>query len=193
LLVDNSKVPFRDSSLSTPAPSFQGVPSVAFLLAGGASGSQSFPFASRKSLFLPSLLEFFSYPQLEDNSLVSPIKSISLMETDPPNLPPSLHADQASPIVGRALGFDTDSVAHRMQPCVYPRVKDTCIVEHRPAADAAIEDAPLGSGMAESEDATKIECALPNASIGGCKDVLPVLRSSDDDEDEGGQEHHGDG
>jgi hypothetical protein len=115
------------------------------------------------------------------------------METDPPNLPPSLHADQASPIVGRALGFDTDSVAHRMQPCVYPRVKDTCIVEHRPEADAAIEDAPLGSGMAESEDATKIECALPNASIGGCKDVLPVLRSSDDDEDEGGQEHHGDG
>jgi hypothetical protein len=65
-------------------------------------------------------------------------------------------------------------------------------VEHRPDVGVAIEDAPLGSGVAESEDATEIECALWNASIGGCKDVLPALRSSDDDEDEGSQEHQGD-
>jgi hypothetical protein len=80
-----------------------------------------------------------------------------------------------------------------MQPCVYLRVEDTCIEEHRPDADAAIEDAPLGSNVAGSEDATEIECALWNASIGGCKDALPALCSSDDDEDEGGQEYHGDG
>jgi hypothetical protein len=31
------------------------------------------------------------------------------MHTDPPNLPPSPLADQTSPIVGRALGFDADN------------------------------------------------------------------------------------
>jgi hypothetical protein len=61
-------------------------------------------------------------------------------------------------------------------------------VEHRPHTNAAMEDAPMGSGMAESEDATEIECALRNASIGGCKDALPAFRSTDDDEDEGGGE-----
>jgi hypothetical protein len=61
-------------------------------------------------------------------------------------------------------------------------------VEHRPDADAAMEDAPVGSNMAESEDATEIECALRNASIGGCKDALSAFRSTDDDEDEGGDE-----
>jgi hypothetical protein len=110
------------------------------------------------------------------------------MQTDPPNLPPSPPADRTSPIVGRALGFDTISDARGMQPCAYPRVEDTCTVEHRPHIDAAMEDAPLGSGMAESEDATEIECALRNASIGGCKDALPAFRSTDDDEDEGGGE-----
>jgi hypothetical protein len=72
-----------------------------------------------------------------------------------------------------------------MQLCAYPRVKDTCTVEHHPHTDAAMEDAPLGSGMAESEDATEIECDLRNASIGGCKDAVPAFRSTDDDEDEG--------
>jgi hypothetical protein len=42
--------------------------------------------------------------------------------------------------------------------------------------------------MAESKDATEIECALQNASISGCKDALPTFRSTDDDEDEGGDE-----
>jgi hypothetical protein len=193
LLVGNPQVPFRDPYLSTPAPSLQGVPSVAFLFARGASGSQSTPFASGESLFLPSLLENFSYPRLENNFSVSPIKSISTIQTDPSNLSPSPLADQTSPIVGRALGFDTDNAVHRMQPCVYPRIKDTCTVKHRPNADAAMEDAPLGFGVAEFEDATEIECALRNASIGGCKDALLSLHSSDDNEDEGGQDHHGDG
>jgi hypothetical protein len=55
-----------------------------------------------------------------------------------------------------------------------------------------MEEAPLIVGVAESEDATEIECALRNASIGGSKDALPALRSSNDDEDEGGEEHEGD-
>jgi hypothetical protein len=128
---------------------------------------------------------------------VSLVKSISPMQTDPPNLPPSPPADRTSPIVSRVLGFDTDidtdSATHRMQPCIYPRVEDTCTVEHCPDANSAMEDAPLGSSVAESEDVTEIECTLWNASIGGCKDALPALRSSNEDEDEGGQEHHGDG
>jgi hypothetical protein len=136
--------------------------------------------------------ESFSYPQVEDNYSVSPVQSISPMQTDSPNLPPSPLADWTSLIVGRAFGFDTDNDAHHMQLCVYPQVEDTCVVEHRPDADAAMEDVPLGSDVAESEDATEVEWALRNASIGGCKDALPALRSSNDDEDEEGQEHHGD-
>jgi hypothetical protein len=61
-------------------------------------------------------------------------------------------------------------------------------VEHRLDVDAAMEDAPVGSNAAESEDATEIECALRNASIGGCKDALLAFRSTDDDEDEGTDE-----
>jgi hypothetical protein len=120
--------------------------------------------------------------------LVSLVQSISPMHTDPPNLPPSPPADQTSSIVGCALGFDADNDTHRMQPCVYPQIKDTCTVEHCPNADATMEDALVGSDAAESEDATEIEYALRNASIGGCKDALLAFRSTDDNEDEGGDE-----
>jgi hypothetical protein len=113
-------VPITDPTLSTPAPSLQAVPSVAFPIAEGASRSQSSPFVAKESLFLPCMLESFSYPRVKDNSSVSPVQSISPMQIDPPNFPPSLPADRTSPIVSRALGFDTDIDAHRMQPCVYP-------------------------------------------------------------------------
>jgi hypothetical protein len=39
LLTGNFEVPFTEPSLSIPAPSLQGILSVAFLLVGGASGS----------------------------------------------------------------------------------------------------------------------------------------------------------
>jgi hypothetical protein len=188
LLARNPGVPITEPSLSTPTPSLQGVPSLAFPIARGATRSQSFPFVSEESLFPPSMQENFSYPPVEDNLSVSPVQSISPMQTDPPNLPSSPPADRTSPIVGGALGFDTISDARGIQPCAYPRVEDTCTVEHRPHTDAAMEDAPLGSGMAEFEDATEIECALRNASIGGCKDALPAFRSTDYDEDERGDE-----
>ena len=61
-------------------------------------------------------------------------------------------------------------------------------MEHRPNADAAMEDALVGFDTRESEDATKIECTLWNALIGGCKDALPTFCSTDDDEDDGGGE-----
>jgi hypothetical protein len=188
LFAGNPGVPITEPSLSTPATLLQGVPSVAFPVARGATGSQSSPFVSEEFLFPTSMPENFSYPRVEDNSSVSPVQSISPMQTDSPNLPPSPLADRTSPIVARALGFDTISDARGIQPCAYPQVEDTCTVEHRPHTDAAMEDASLGSDMAESEDATEIECALRNASIGGCKDALPAFCSTDDDEDEGGGE-----
>jgi hypothetical protein len=103
-----------------PIPSLQGVPSVAFLVAGRASRSQSSPFVAEVSLLPPSMQENFSYPQVKDNSSVSPVQSISPMQTDLPNLLPSPLADRTSPIVGRALGFDTNNDAQGMQPCAYP-------------------------------------------------------------------------
>ena len=110
------------------------------------------------------------------------------MHIDPLNLLPSSPVDWTSPIVSRALGFNAESDTHCMHPCVYPRVKDTCIMEHRPDVDVAMEDAPVGSGIGKSEDAIEIECALRNASIGGCKDALLAFRSIDDNENEGGGE-----
>ena len=61
-------------------------------------------------------------------------------------------------------------------------------MEHWPNTDATMEDAQWASDVAESEDATEIECALRNASISGCKDALPAFCSIDDDEDERGGE-----
>ena len=61
LLVGNLQVPIRDPSLSILAPSLQGIPSIAFLFAGRASGSQSTPFAFGEFLFPSLLLENFSY------------------------------------------------------------------------------------------------------------------------------------
>ena len=98
--------------------------------------------------------ENFNYPRVEDNSSVSPIQSISPMHSNPPNLSPSLPVDRTSPIVSRVLDFDTESDTHCIQLCVYPRVEDTYTMEHYPDIDAAMEDAPLGSDIGESEDAT---------------------------------------
>ena len=77
-----------------------------------------------------------------------------------------------------------------MQSCVYLQVEDT--VEHCLDGKATMEEAPLIAGVVEFEDAIEIECALWNASIDGCKDVLLAFCSFDDDEDEGGEEHEGD-
>ena len=188
LFAGNLGVPITKPTLSILAPLLQRVPSVAFPIAEGASRSQSSPFVAEESLYPLLMLENFSYSRVEDNSSISPMQSISPMHTNPPNLPPSLPVDWISLIVGHALDFDAENDIHYIQPCVYPRVEDTCTMEHCLDADVAMEDAPKGSNVAESEDATEIECALWNASIGGCKDVLPTFYSTNDDEDEGGGE-----
>ena len=65
-------------------------------------------------------------------------------------------------------------------------------MEHHPNTDTVMEVAPLSSSMVEFEDATGIEYGLRNASLGDCKDAHPAMHSSNDDEDEGNQEHQGD-
>ena len=173
-----------------PAPSLPGVPSIAFLVVRGASGSLSSSVIALEFLFPQKMQDDSSYPRVEDNSLVTLIQSLSPMHIDPLNLCFSPLADWASLVVGRALGFDAESEAHRLQRCDYPRVEDTCTVEHRPDTHATIDDAHRAPGASGFEDATDIKCALWNASISGCKDALPAFRSIDDDDndDEGGGE-----
>jgi hypothetical protein len=62
--------------ISIPTPMLLGVPLVAFLLTGRVSGSQSTSFILDESLFRPTILETLCYPQVEENSLVSPLKSL---------------------------------------------------------------------------------------------------------------------
>jgi hypothetical protein len=120
---------------------------------------------------------------------MSPPKSLSPMQTDPPMLP---SPDQASPIVSQVLGFDSNSDAKHLQVCTHPRVEDTSTGRQRADNDVAMEDAPEGFNVALPEYATGIESPLRNTSLGGCKDVLPALRSSYDDEDDGSHGCQGD-
>jgi hypothetical protein len=43
--------------------------------------------------------------------------------------------------------------------------------------------------VAQSKDPIRIESALRNASLDGCKEGLPALQSSNDDADDEGQDH----
>jgi hypothetical protein len=133
-----------------------------------------------------------SYPRVEDNSSVPPLKSISLMATDPPTLSPFAHPIQRSPVVGRVLTFDEIEGVHNQQTSGYPRVEDTSSLNRRLDVDTAMEDVAEISGVAASNDHVDIELALRNTNLDGCKDALPSLRSFEDDEDDGGHEKQSD-
>jgi hypothetical protein len=51
-----------------------------------------------------------------------------------------------------------------------------------------MEDVVEISDVTASDDHIDIELALQNVNLDGCKDALPSLRSSEDDEDDGGHE-----
>jgi hypothetical protein len=55
-----------------------------------------------------------------------------------------------------------------------------------------MEDVAEISSVAASDDLINIELALRNANLDSCKDALPSLRSSEDDEDDGGHEKQSD-
>jgi hypothetical protein len=152
-------------------------------------------FLPQESLFNPKkfipgqlILNVQSYARVEDNSSVPPLKSISLMATDPPTLSPLPPPIQHSPIVGRVLTFDEMEGVHDQQTSSYPRVEVTSSLDRRPNVDTTMEDVVEISGVAASDDHVDIELALRNANLDGCKDGLPSLRSSEDDKDDGGHE-----
>jgi hypothetical protein len=121
---------------------------------------------------------------------VPPLKSISPMATDPPTLPPLPPRIQRSPIVGQVLTFDEMESDHDQQTSGYPRVEDTSSLDRRPDVDATMENVAEISGVAASDD--HVELALRNANLDNCKDAFPSLRSSEDDEDDGGHEKQSD-
>jgi hypothetical protein len=88
--------------------------------------------------------------------VVSPMKSLSPMETDPPILPSSPPPTNPSPIVGQVLGFDSIDDATPLQPCSHPRGKDTCSMEIRPDSDDRMVDVSESEGLGTSEDPTGV-------------------------------------
>jgi hypothetical protein len=114
------------------------------------------------------------------------------MATDPPTLPLLPPPIQHSPIVDRVLTFDEMKGDHDQQTSGYPRVEDTSSLDRRPDVDATMENMAEISVVAAFDDHVDIELALRNANLDGCKDALPSLRSSEDDEDDGGHEKQSD-
>jgi hypothetical protein len=123
---------------------------------------------------------------------VPPLKSILPMATDPLALLPFAHLIQHSPVVGRVLTFVEIEGVHNLQTSGYPRVEDTSSLDRRPDVDTAMEDVAEISGADASDDHVDIELALQNTNLDGCKDALSSLRSSEDDEDDGGHEKQSD-
>ena len=106
---------------------------------------------------------------------------------DPPILPASPPPTNPSPIVGRVLGFDSVDAATPLQPCSYPRLKETCLVDPPAESHDRMADDPESQGLGTSKDPTGLEVALCNSSLDVCKDVVPHGGSSDNDDD-GGQD-----
>ena len=114
LLPCNLKVPVKEPILPMPSPSLAGIPSIAFPTTSGAFGLLLSSVVASESSFPQKMRDNSSYPQVENNSLVSPLQSLSPMHTDPRNLCFSPPANWASPVVDRALDFDADSESHRL-------------------------------------------------------------------------------
>jgi hypothetical protein len=55
-----------------------------------------------------------------------------------------------------------------------------------------MDDTPQGSNVAQLEVSMGIDSTLRNASLDGCKDPLPPLHSSNDNEGDGSHEHQED-
>jgi hypothetical protein len=139
-------------------------------------------------MYGPSILDNLSYPRVEDTYEMSSVKSLSLMETNPPIFPASPPPANPSPIVGRVLSFDSMDDAAPLQPCSHPRLEDTYSVDIRPDSEGRMVDVPESQGLGTSEDRTGLNATLRNSSLDVCKDVLPHRGSSDDDDEDGGQD-----
>jgi hypothetical protein len=186
LLAGNVQVPGTHPPAGTPAPTATGVPSPAFVFPHGVSRSQPPPLVPDESMYGPSIPDNLSYPRVKDTYEMSSVKSLSPMETDPPIFLASPPPANPFPIVGRVLGFDSMDDAAPLQPYSHPQLEDTCSVDIRPDSEGRMVDVPESQGLGTSKDRTRLEAALRNSSLDVCKDVLPRRGSSnDDDEDEG--------
>ena len=116
------------------------------------------------------------------------MKSLSPMETNPPILPISPPPSNPSPIVGQVLGFDSMDDTTPLQPCSHLRLEDTCSADTRPNSADCMVDVLESQGLGTFEDPTELEAALHNSSLNVCKDVLPRRGSSDDDDEDRGQD-----
>ena len=86
------------------------------------------------------------------------------------------------------LTFDEIEGVHDQQTSGYPRVEDTNSFNRCLDVDATMEDVAEISGIAASNNHVDIELALWNANLDNCKDALPSLYLSKDNEDDGGHE-----
>ena len=153
---------------------------------------QESPFNLEEFILGQVFLIIQSYPRVEDNSLVPPLKSISPMATDPPTFMPLPPLIQRFPIVGQVLTFDEIEGVYDQQTSGYPRVENTSSLDRCPNIDAAMEDVAKISGVVASNDHIDIELVLWNANLDSYKDALPSLCSFEGNEDDGGHEQQSD-
>jgi hypothetical protein len=69
-----------------------------------------------------------------------------------------------------------------------PMEANTCSMEIRPDSDDHLVDVPESEGLDTFEDPTGLEATLRNSSLDGCKEVFLYRGSSDDDDEDGGQD-----
>ena len=116
------------------------------------------------------------------------MKSLSLMQTDPPILPALPLPTNPSLIVNRVLGFDSMDAAAPLQPCSHPQLEDIYLADPQFDSEDYMVDVSESQGLGTSEDPTGLEAILCNSSLDVCKDVFPCRESSKDDDEDGGQD-----
>jgi hypothetical protein len=139
-------------SPSTPAPILQGIQSMDVPATGENFLPQESPPNPDKFIAGQDIPIVQSYPRVEDNSLLPPLKSISPMATNPPTLSLFSPSIQRSSLVGWELTFDEMEVVHNPHTSGYPRVEDTSSLDRRPDVDATMEDVAEISDVAASNN-----------------------------------------
>ena len=112
--------------------------------------------------------------------------------TNPPTLSPFDPPIQHSPIVSQVLNFDEIEAVHDQQTSGYPWIEDISSLDRRPDVDTTMEDVVEISNVVAFDNPIDIEIAFWKTSLDGCKDALPLLRSSEDNEDDEGHEKQSD-
>ena len=172
LLTRSVQVPGPHLPASTPTPTVPGVPSPAFVFPHGVCGSQPPPLVPDEAMCGPSILKKLNYLRVEHTYEASSVKSLSLIQMDPPILPTLPPPANPSPIIGQVLDVDSMDVATPLQPCSHPQLEDTCSMDPRPDNEGMVDKVESQS-LDTSEDPMGLEVALRDSSFDVCKDVFP--------------------